>query len=35
MLARPRTIDAYLSPLSTEKRAALGRLARDDTINHS
>ena len=26
MLARPRTIDEYLSPLSTEKRAALGRL---------
>ena len=26
MLARPRTIDGYLSPLSTEKRAALGRL---------
>jgi uncharacterized protein YdhG (YjbR/CyaY superfamily) len=26
MLARPRTIDEYLSPLSTEKRAALGKL---------
>ena len=26
MLARPRTIDEYLSPLSAEKRAALGRL---------
>jgi hypothetical protein len=26
ILARPRTIDEYLSPLSTEKRAALGKL---------